>query len=600
MEKKQGYHTGRIIIMALNKNSSIKLSILTAFFIVMSLSGCLSNWQGDLAKIVISFDGAERVVDNNANDTARLEHEVVLTNETETLNFNFKGNTIFEVYVAPGNWNVSVYSYLDGTIYASGSKDVILKSGKDNKEIITMHRANLAAKLDWLKDNAVDGGEYTVKVNSNEIIGSGNWLGYDDKKVTITMTGGGAVSLNDVDHDYLFNIGKNVTLILENITITIKSGLPTNHSPLVNVGVNGTLIMNDNSIITGNVSDGTRRPQRDYYYGGSGVFVGERGHFIMNGGTISNNKATERDVGGGGVFIWRGTFEMKGGTITNNKAGYGGGVCVSERGEFTMTKGDILNNSNILDPTTNGPGGGVYVGQEGKFSMKNGTISGNTANGGGGVFVDRGTFEIEGGTITGNKADYGGGVGVGGKGTFTMKATGKIDNNTAIYCGGGVDVSEGTFYMNGGDISNNKLSEGDGWTGGGVFVGGDGTFYMSGGKINNNEAIDHGGGVCVNGGTFTMNGGTISGNKAKSSGGGVFLHINGIFTKTGGTIYGYPSSNNNNSNKVQDDSSMPNKGHAVRVYLGDDEEERYRDDDVLNTDNLSYDGRTNEFSGTWD
>jgi hypothetical protein len=594
--------------MALNKNSSIKLSILTTFFIVVSLSGCLSNWQGDLAKIVISFDGAARVVDYNANDTtthAKLEHEVVLTNETETLNFNFKGNTIFEAYVAPDNWNVSVYSYLDGTIYASGSKDVILKLGKDNKEIITMRQAyysdipgnNLAAKLKWLEDNAVGRGEYTVKVNSNETIGSGNWLGYDDKKVTITMTGG-SVSLNDVDHDFLFNIGPNVTLILENITITLKSDL-TNHSPLVNV--NGTLIMNDGTIITGNVSDGTRKPERDYYYGGSGVFVSRGGHFILNGGTISNNKTPNRDVGGGGVCVWKGTFEMKGGTITKNTAGYGGGVALSEEGEFTMTNGNILDNNTILDSSAEGPGGGVYVGEKGKFSMKNGTISQNTANGGGGVFIERGTFDMEGGNITLNTAEWGGGVGVGYQGTFTMKAnnTGKIDSNTAISVGGGVDVSGGTFYMNGGDISNNKLSEGDGWCGGGVFVS-SGTFNMSGGKINNNEAIQHGGGVCVSYddnrpdiATFNMKSGIISGNKAQNSGGGVFLHKKGIFIKTGGTIYGYPSSNNNNSNKVQDN----NLGHAVRVVL--ETTERYRDNDVLDTDNLSYDGRTNKFSGAW-
>ncbi|GBU28753.1 hypothetical protein R84B8_02315 [Treponema sp. R8-4-B8] len=48
------------------KKSSVKLSILVTIFVI-SLSGCFSEWQGDLAKIVISFGNAERAAFYNTN-----------------------------------------------------------------------------------------------------------------------------------------------------------------------------------------------------------------------------------------------------------------------------------------------------------------------------------------------------------------------------------------------------------------------------------------------------------------------------------------------------------------------------------------------------
>jgi len=64
--------------------------------------------------------------------------------------------------------------------------------------------------------------------------------------------------------------------------------------------------------------------------------------------------------------------------------------------------------------------------------------------------------------------------------------------------------------------------------------------------------------------TFKMSGGEISGNTAVNSGGGVYVFYNGIFTKTGGTIYGYNAGNN--SNTVTNSGVMQsNKGHAVFV-----------------------------------
>jgi hypothetical protein len=117
-----------------------------------------------------------------------------------------------------------------------------------------------------------------------------------------------------------------------------------------------------------------------------------------------------------------------------------------------------------------------------------------------------------------------------------------IGNSSSGYNGGGVYVENGTFTMNGGEISSNTSSN----IGGGVNVV-NGTFIMNGGKISGNTAKDYGGGVSVSTkGTFTMKDGEISGNTATTSGGGVFIAGSyngssvsyGTFRMSGGVIYG--------------------------------------------------------------
>ena len=111
---------------------------------------------------------------------------------------------------------------------------------------------------------------------------------------------------------------------------------------------------------------------------GTGVWVGDGGEFVMEGGSISGNDA---DNYGGGVYVGSGgTFTLGGGTISGNAAGLQGGGVAVEGGTFTMRGGTIQNN------------GGGY------------TLYG------GGVCVYGGTFKLLGGIITSNKASKGGGV----------------------------------------------------------------------------------------------------------------------------------------------------------------------------------------------
>jgi len=192
-----------------------------------------------------------------------------------------------------------------------------------------------------------------------------------------------------------------------------------------------------------------------------------------------------------------------------------------------------------------------------------------------------------------NVADYstGGGVNVSG-GTFTMNG-GKITDNTAKW-GGGVYVSSGTFIMNGGEITDNTaygsptfFNSSSSSSGGGVSVGG--TFTMNGGQISGNtanatagafysSARSYGGGVYIGSGTFTISGGQISGNTASSSnsasittsagsyGGGVYVSSSTFIKSGSGIITGYASDTENGNTVKENNIIQNNKGHAVYVY----------------------------------
>lgn len=171
----------------------------------------------------------------------------------------------------------------------------------------------------------------------------------------------------------------------------------------------------------------------------------------------------------GGVRVNKGTFTLAGGTITKNKSSEsdkGGGVTVDTGAVFNMTGGSITANTSDCD---------------------NGSYSG--------VLVNGGTFNLSGGEISGNIAGEasGGGIAVGGVyiqggGTFNLSGTGSVMNNTAYSRSaagfGGVYCYEGTANISGGTITGNmnKTLSGDGNDGAGLSAAGK-SKNSSGGSI---------------------------------------------------------------------------------------------------------------------
>ena len=240
---------------------------------------------------------------------------------------------------------------------------------------------------------------------------------------------------------------------------------------------------------------------------------------------------------GGGVLIDSGTCIVEGATIKDNYAEVGGGgialvmlnvsgssvehlLCVN----FSMTSGEISGN------TTDGNGAGVYMmsnkAEENiKKVYEEGTDAYNAAID---KLKDRNLFssvpeaKISGGTVTNNTAQInGGGLYLDKDTKFVIEGSGTVSNNSAVN-GGGVYIASGTAEINGGTMSENKVTQ----NGGALYVNG-GTLTMYGGTVTQNYAVKNGGGAYVSDGDFNMISGTMSKNGESQTG----------VTEIGGAVY---------------------------------------------------------------
>jgi hypothetical protein len=176
-----------------------------------------------------------------------------------------------------------------------------------------------------------------------------------------------------------------------------------------------------------------------------------------------------------------------------NAATFGATPAGSHLYVTVISNGKTITLSNTADSSL------LYIGQNQTVTIQDVSLKGNSSNTKRLVYNDTGTFIMESGSaISGNK--------------------------------GGV-MANGTFIMNGGEISGIILGEP-------VYIYGTSNFTMTGGKIINNDCSDggsngHGGVYVLTGSTFTMTGGEISGNSGYVSGG---VTVYGTFTMSGGTI----------------------------------------------------------------
>jgi len=254
-----------------------------------------------------------------------------------------------------------------------------------------------------------------------------------------------------------------------------------------------------------------------------------------------------------------GTIVLKSGAILeNNKAAqFGSGILAINGVEITMEDGAVIRNNTNRNYEL---GGGILLGNGSTFTMNGGEISGNTANGGGGVAIIGSTMVMNGGTISNNstyktsgQGSYGAGVYVadyanasGGDILFKPKPAsfemngGKITGNKALDYGGGIltfpqQGEKITININkNGEISENQVTKGSGGAIAAFF--GVTELNVNGGTLTKNSAKNYGGGVFLYQATnATISKGMISENKAYK-GGGVCLYYNSAAKQTGGSI----------------------------------------------------------------
>ena len=330
-----------------------------------------------------------------------------------------------------------------------------------------------------------------------------------------------------------------------------------------------------------------------------------------------------------------GTIVLNSGAILqNNKAAqFGSGILANNRVNITMEDGAIIRNNTNRNYEL---GGGILIGNGSTFTMNGGEISGNTANGGGGVAIIGSTMVMNNGTISNNstyqtsgQGSYGAGVYVadyanssGGDTLFTATPAsfemngGKITGNKALDYGGGIvtfpqQSKKITININNGEISGNKVTKGSGGAvaaffgvtelnikggtltensayqfGGGVFLYQATNVTISGGTISENKALRGGGGVCLReGSAVKQTGGSIENNVAKV-GGGIY---SGTYTMTGGVI-------KDNNNSLTEAARLSTVGDGVFVgtafNLGNDAEISTNNDVYLTAgDSISKEGR---------
>ncbi len=283
------------------------------------------------------------------------------------------------------------------------------------------------------------------------------------------------------------------TLTLQNITLDGMGGVELDidnngmnefdgegsvsaKAPLINVTggnvelASGAVLQNNNNISTA---------------GGGIYFAGDK-LTMIDSSEIQGNKASADNGNGGGVYVQSGSFNMTGGTIKTNSAQIdGGGIFINYGASVLLDGGTISGNKASV--TVGCSGGAIFVEDGATLTMQSGSITGNEADNGGAIAIN-GDGIHTGGSTTTQRATFTMFNGVISDNTV-LHAGGGDSKGGAVYVSG----SLASFIMNGGSIEDNeaKTSSGNAY-GGGVYVD-SGEFKLQGSvDISNNTASSDG------------------------------------------------------------------------------------------------------------
>ena len=295
-----------------------------------------------------------------------------IISQNQTANNGWGGG----VYLSGGTFTMSGNATIaentaarGGGVYMNSAPNFTMSGGSIYKNTATGDGGGVYAYSGTLNMSG------TAQIAENTATGEGGGA-FVNSSATLNMSGSASITDNKTTGSA--SCGGGVYVANGKLTMSGESSISKNTAPnnsgggVVLYGSNGTFTMSDKAKVSENVAKNN----------GAGVYMTMGPTFTMNGGSISNNTATNTTGGnGGGVFV-DGTFTMTDGTIGDNTAYQGGGVYISSSGTFHMEQSsDSIVPSvygNGLTNPTNGHGGGVYV---------------------------NGTFEIAGNVHTDNNSD---------------------------------------------------------------------------------------------------------------------------------------------------------------------------------------------------
>ena len=378
-------------------------------------------------------------------------------------------------------------------------------------------------------------------ISGNKASEGGGIYGTDSAEITLqgaqirgneARIGGGMILFRETHLDYLSGwVSENKTesdgagiYVANDASMTMTGGTIYNNEGAGGVGIalyKGTVVMNGGTVST-NKAVGN----------GGGILAKAQSTLTLNGGNIQFNHAKRN---GGGVFVTEGsTVTLNGAVIRKNttgKDGGGAGLFVTQESEMIMRAGSVEENTTAYD------GGGMYIVNDSKFTMTGGTVRGNQAQNGAGIGVFKSEAVIKDGLIKGNVAENNaGGLYVQTESKLELK-DGSVIGNQAGASGAGVYAfRESQLILTGGDITKNvAISDG-----GGLVANTKCQVTIAGTDITHNEAKEHsaGGVLLLTESKLNFKSGSVSHNTAKVDGGNVYLYRLCTMEMTGGTIQG--------------------------------------------------------------
>ena len=241
--------------------------------------------------------------------------------------------------------------------------------------------------------------------------------------------------------------GDNITVDLNNFTVTVASGTAGARFALVN----GKLNIQDSSAQSKGQLVATVSSARN----GGVIALSATGQLNLYSGTLTMAYDAQAGSNGGVVSVGDGIFNMHGGAVTGGKLGYtkDGQECLGANvyvrgGKFNMY-GGVIDGSTVNTDKVTILGGSVYGGSGSVITINGGQILNGTAAKGGNIY-SLGTVILNGGEIAGGKATLGGNI-------YSLSAVrnnaGKVSGGQAAN-GGNIYMELGTANLVGGTVEN--------------------------------------------------------------------------------------------------------------------------------------------------